>query len=420
VADPTGHDAHGRVPVGRVWDHRNFRFLFAGRVSDMLGTAVAPFALAFAMLDLTGSLTDLGLVVGARSVGLVVLALLGGVVADRWRRSVVLTWSNVGNGITQAVIVVLLLTDTATVPWLIGLSLLGGGLDAMSFPASQGVVPQTVPAGLLQQANAVSSSGVNTVNIVGMVGGAAVVAVVGPAWGIALDAASCIVAGLLFSRLRLPPRVREERTSMLADLREGWSAFVAHQWLWVVVLAFMVLLVAFVATTTVLGPAVADQTIGRAAWGWVLGAEAVGMLAMTLGLSRRGRRGARLWVGMVGIILPAGLILALALAPRLDLLLVTALLSGIGIGYFDVAWETNLQANVAEKHLSRVYSFDLLGSILMTPFGQAIAGPLAVAFGLSATLVGAGVLVVVCCLAALAVPAVRHLQPPVLGDGGIA
>ncbi len=115
---------------------------------------------------------------------------------------------------------------------------------------------------------------------------------------------------------------------------------------------------------------------------------------------------------MVGMLGPAAFILALGLAPTMPVLVVTALVSGLGIGYFDVAWETNLQANVAEEHLSRVYSFDALGSIVMTPVGQAVAGPIAVAFGLSATLVGASVLVVVGVVAALLVPSVRDLSRP--------
>lgn len=411
----TGNDREG-APAGSVWGQRNFRLLFAANVADMAGTAVAPIALAFAILDLTGSLTDLGLVVGARSLGLVVLLLFGGVLADRVPRSVVLAWSNVVNGLVQAVVAVLVVSGTRSVGWLIGLSLVSGGADALSFPASQGALPQTVPTHLLQQANAVNSSGRNTVNLVGLVAGAGLVATVGPGWGLAVDAASCLVAALLFASLRLPPRVRDEPTTMFTDLREGWAAFTAHQWLWVVVLAFMALMISFVATLTVLGPAVADQTVGRARWGWVLGAEAVGTLAISLLLARRGRRGVRLWIGMAGILLPAGLIIALGLAPRLDVLLVAALLSGLGIGYFDVAWSTNLQANVAEEHLSRVYSYDALGSILMTPVGQAVAGPLAVVFGLSATLVGAGALMVVAVLVALAVPAVRHLPAPRLAD----
>ena len=57
--------------------HKAFRYLAAGRVVNMLGNAVAPIALAFAVLDLTGSVRDLGLVVGARSLANVVFILFG-------------------------------------------------------------------------------------------------------------------------------------------------------------------------------------------------------------------------------------------------------------------------------------------------------------------------------------------------------
>ena len=64
----------------------------------MLGNAIAPVALAFAVLDLTGSAADLGLVVGARSLMNVVFVLFGGVVADRLPRHLVLVASCVAGG----------------------------------------------------------------------------------------------------------------------------------------------------------------------------------------------------------------------------------------------------------------------------------------------------------------------------------
>lgn len=79
---------------------RSFRLLVAARLADTAGNAVAPIALAFAVLDLTGSTSDVGLVVGARSLSLAVLIVFGGVVADRWPRSVVLVWSNLLSAIT--------------------------------------------------------------------------------------------------------------------------------------------------------------------------------------------------------------------------------------------------------------------------------------------------------------------------------
>src|SRR5207253_1710717 len=70
--------------------HREFRWLLAARVTGFVGGAVAPVALAFAVLDLTGSVRDLGLVVGARSLANVLLLLVGGVLADRLPLAVLL------------------------------------------------------------------------------------------------------------------------------------------------------------------------------------------------------------------------------------------------------------------------------------------------------------------------------------------
>ena len=77
---------------------REFRLLFAGRTISFLGTAMAPVALAFAVLDLTGSKTDLGLVLAARSIPQIVFLLVGGVWADRLSRHRVMVASNVLSG----------------------------------------------------------------------------------------------------------------------------------------------------------------------------------------------------------------------------------------------------------------------------------------------------------------------------------
>ena len=62
----------------------------------------------------------------------------------------------------------------------------------------------------------------------------------------------------------------------LAELREGWSEFVSRTWVWVVVVQFMVVNAALLGGLHVLGPAIADDTIGRTAWGFALAAEMAG------------------------------------------------------------------------------------------------------------------------------------------------
>src|SRR5215831_12357218 len=163
--------------------HAPFRYLAAGRLVTMLGNAVAPIALAFAVLDLTGSARDLGLVVAARSATMAVFLLFGGVVADRLPRQLVLVGSSVLAGLSQATVATMVLTHTATVGRLMVFAAVNGLASAFAFPASAALIAQTVPAAIRRQANALNRLGINTAMIAGASLGAMLVAVFGAGWG---------------------------------------------------------------------------------------------------------------------------------------------------------------------------------------------------------------------------------------------
>lgn len=146
-------------PARAVLRQRPFRWLLAARTVAIVGNAVAPIALAFAVLDLTGSPVDLGLVVAARSVANVGVVLFGGVVADRFPRGAVLVGTSIAAALTQGVVAGLVLSGTATVPWLVVLSVLNGAVSAVSLPTTAAMVPETVPDELLRPANALIRSG---------------------------------------------------------------------------------------------------------------------------------------------------------------------------------------------------------------------------------------------------------------------
>src|SRR5688572_19495013 len=88
---------------------RDFRLLWAGQTTSALGNAVVPVALAFAVLDLTGSASDLGFVLAAHTLPLVAFLLVGGVWADRLPRQLVMVGSDLVRGAAHATIAVLLL-----------------------------------------------------------------------------------------------------------------------------------------------------------------------------------------------------------------------------------------------------------------------------------------------------------------------
>lgn len=391
------------------WRYADFRFLLVGRVVDTLGNAAAPVALAFAVLDLTGSTADLGLVVGARSVANVALILFGGVLADRWKRSTVLVWSNVVSAASQASVAALVLTGQATISRLVVLGLLNGATAAMSFPASNALVPQTVPTLLIPRANALNRLGTNGASMAGAALGGLVVAMVGPGWGLAADAASFLLAGLAYAGVRVAAPVREARTSTWHDLREGWSAFTSRRWIWQVVAAFSILNAAWSGGTQVLGPAVADRTIGRAAWGSVLAALTAGLILGALVALRHHPR-FPLRVGVGCTIAVAALPLALGLWPVLPLLLVAAVVSGACIETFGIAWDTAVQQHVPTDRLARVYSYDALGSFVAIPAGQVAVGPIAEALGERTVLIAIAALIAASAITTLASRSVRDLR----------
>lgn len=218
------------------------------------------------------------------------------------------------------------------------------------------------------------------------------------------------LAGLAFAGVRVVA-VRDRtsaRRSTWTELREGWTEFVSRTWVWVVVLGFMLLNAAMSSGVGVLGPAVADETIGRKAWGLVLAAQTVGLVVGALiALRLRVRR--LLLLGVACMLGAVPLLLALAVAPVFALLVPAAFLGGLAMEQFGVAWETSVQQYVPADRLARVYSYDALGSFLAIPLGQIAIGPVAVALGNETTLLIAAGLITLSVLGMLSSRDVRRL-----------
>jgi MFS family permease len=393
-------------PLGR----RDFRFLFLGRTTSFVGNAFANVALAFAVLDLTGSKADLGLVLTARSLPTVIFLLAGGIWADRLPRHRVMVLSNVASGVSQGLIAVLLLSGHAQIWHLATLGAINGLSSAFFFPAASGIVPQTVPQPLLQPANAILRLGQNASWIGGAALGGLVVAATSPGVGIAVDAATFFVAAVLLAAIRLPATLRMEASNFFAELRDGWREFRTRTWLWVIVLQFGFVNAVELGVQGVLGPAIAKEHLGgAAAWGLILTADALGLIAGGLILLRfKPRR--LLLAATLGFLLTIPFLLGLAGPLPVIALVALAALAGIGSETFGIMWDTTMQQEIPQEKLSRVYSYDAVGSWVLIPLGLAVAGPLAEVFGTRETILGAAAISLTATLAVLLVPEVRTIE----------
>ncbi|MEU4491853.1 MFS transporter [Streptomyces purpurascens] len=315
---------------------------------------MAPIVLAFAALDATGSVGSLSLVVGAHSLTCILFLLFGGVLADLLPRGPLLGGSSGVSAASQAVIAVLVLTDSAAIPPLMVLAAVNGASSSCYQPAAQSLLSQSVQAESRRAALALSRIAGSSAMIVGAPLGGVLVAAVGPGWGLALDLLSFTLAAASFALVRVQVAPPEPSHGVVHELRVGWQEFTSRSWVWVIVVAFCFLNAGLTASFTVLGPAVADTTgIGRSGWGLALAAGSLGAVAGGVVSPRwRPRRAILVGCGLMG--LTAMIPLLLALAPYTWVLVVANFVAGVGIEQAGVAWYSTLNEQIPENRLARV------------------------------------------------------------------
>lgn len=388
----------------------NFRWYFLSSSVNMVGSTMAPIALAFAVLSFSDSPGDLGIVLASNTIPMVLFLLFGGVIADRLPRVFVLRTGSLVLALTQGAAATLVITGWVELWMLVILEALNGVVLALTWPAFSALTPQLVPRELLQQANVLQSIVKGALRVLGPTAAAWLVVGFGAGWALAIDGLTWGVSALLLIKVHLPAREQTGAPpSTMTELREGWSLFRGTAWLWIVVLAFSLMNAIHAGAWLTLGPAIAKGTIGERGWGYVLSAESIGLLAMTAIMMRR-RLERPLLLGMAGVSTLGLPILLLGAAPSLVPLLVLAFLAGAGIELFSLGWNLAMQENIEERMLSRAFSYDALGSLVAVPIGQLLYGPLGAAFGYRDVLVVSGVAYAAIALASLASPSVRNLR----------
>jgi MFS family permease len=389
---------------------RDFALLFVGRTVSLFGSALAPIALAFAVLEVTGSATDLGLVVAAGFIPQIVFILVGGIWADRLPRHHVMVASDTVSGATQAVAAVLLLTGSAEIWHLVVVQVVRGAASSFFFPAAQGIVPQVVSGTRLQEANALLRLSRNGTQIGGVAIGGLLVAAIGPGWAIGFDAATYLAGSAVLLFLRVPRDLTMPERHFVRELREGWDAFRSRSWLWGIVVQFAFVNACGVGAWAVLGPFVAERSLGgAAAWGLILAAQSAGFVVGGL-ITLRFRPDRLLLVATLAIFpMVFPLLLLIGPAPAVAIA-AAAFVAGLGIELFGVFWDTALQEQIPRHQLSRVSSYDALGSFVFIPLGAAVAGPASDVVGVRETLIGASAVIVAATAAVLLLDEVRNLR----------
>jgi MFS family permease len=371
---------------------RQFRLLWLGRTGSAIGDSLIPVALIWATgQDLHGGATGVGIVLACYTLGGASVTLAGGVWADRLSRRTVMIAADLVRLGTQSATAVLLFSGTAQVWHLAALQAVAGAAGGLFNPAAKAVIPQTVSADKLQQANALISLPRSITNVFGPAVSGAIVAVAGAGWVFSIDAASFLVSVIFVAAMHVAPYARPVAQRFWSDLADGWHEVRRIRWLSAGFLGYAVGNFG-VGIYIVVGSLVAIDHLGGApAWGLIVGSAAFGgvlggFLAYRIRPSHPVAMAFAIWTLCA---LPA---FALVRPFPLPAVMATAVVFGGSVLVGNTLLETAMQQEVAPARLARVASIDLLLSLCLMPAGQALAGPISTAIGVDATLVLAGTL----------------------------
>ncbi len=416
--------------VLRSLKHRPFALLWSGQTISRLGDSLYRIALAWWVLEKTGSATAMGAVLVFSQIPMLVFLLVGGVVVDRLPRLRVMFASDILSGIVITFVAVFSWLNLLQIWHIYIASMVFGFVEAFFFPAYQAVVPQITPPEMLTSANSLNGLSQRVTGIVGPALGAALVAAGGTSITFGLDALSFFLSAIfVFPILRLnidkiqseekavetgtrQKPVKEAIRQGFVDLREGFKFIVTVPWIWITILVFGFVNITDAGPRAVAMPFLIKQDLGAdvellglfgsaASLGFVLGMIWLGQYVR---LHRRGL------LGYLSVIVSGSTLLPFAFKLPIPILAASAFISGISISVFSLVWTHTLQEMVPAKLLGRVYSIDALGSFVLLPIGFSLSGWATDAFGATNVFLVGGMGTIVLILLGLMHPAIRNLD----------
>lgn len=368
-----------------VLAHKYVKRLFLARFISNYGNGMGPIALAFGILGLpNGSANLLGLVLGTTTVLFLIMAPFGGVIADKYGRARMVGLTDMAAGLVLIVQVGYFTTGNVPIAVLLIVNGTFGILWGIFWPAFSGVIPAVLPEAGLQKGNALNQLLTNSGMIFGAASAGIFIDIFGVATTLAIDAASFFISGLLIYTFRhLTPRVTGTENSMLTDLRYGWGVFLSFKWIVNLVFAWSFIVMCWAAAENILGPLIAlEHFNGAKSWSFVITAESIGLIVGSFIAIKIKVKYPLRFLQLTSFSVTF-YIFALAKPQSLLVIAFGAFLFGITLDLWGTLWNTALQRKVPRDVLSRVSSFDAMGSMMFRPIGLAIAGPLSSLFGIT-------------------------------------
>lgn len=399
----------------RSLKHRSFALLWAGQTLSRVGDFVYEIALAWWVLEKTGSAETMALVLVFSITPSIIFLLIGGVAVDRLPRIALMLSSDVGRGVAALVVAGLAFTDQLQVWHVFGISLFFGFVMAFFQPAYSAIVPQIVPKEDLPSANALTSISANLGRVAGPALGAAIVGLAGTSTAFAINGTSFLLSSVLLIPLmfaRIPDPTRSEESRVWKDLQQGFATVMAAPWLWISMIVFSLVNVTLIGPYYVAMPFLVSDFMKAdvSRLGLLYSIFPIGYLIGGAWLGRYQKLPRRGMLMYVTLALAAIMLSLYGFHTPLWILILAALVNGIALQFGALAWTHLLQEKIPNEQLGRVSSIDAMGSMSLMPVGMALAGWATGTFGPALVFIAGGVLTAMVGMTAILRPAIRELD----------
>ena len=398
-------------PMAIIFSLRDFRLLFSGATTSMLGDQFALIATPWLVLKLTGDPLALGIVLALEGIPRAIFMLLGGAITDRISPRVIMLISDLIRFVLTSLMALVVFTGTVQM-WMLYAFGLGFGLVAgFAIPAGNSIVPMLVEEQDLQAGNSVMMGVSQLVGFIGPTIAGILIGHfsksplgIGLAFG--LDAASFAVSAVTLWIMRggggrQTIAGSPEKESVWASILAGIKFLWVDKALRMMFLVIMAVNFLFVGPILVGIPVLADQRLpeGAVAFGLLMSAYSGGNLAGYLLAGSLPRpSGNAMRVFLIALLAVFGLVLGsfgFIRSTWVDFALM--LLLGLGNGYISITLFTWMQLRTPKAMLGRMMSMLMLSNTGLVPISQAISGAVS-RWSLTLLFAGAGILILLVAL----------------------
>lgn len=402
------------MSIFRSLHYRPFALLWAGQTISRLGDTLYTIALAWWVLQKTGSAVAMGTVLAFTLTPMLIFLLIGGVLVDRLPRRRVMIASDLLSGAVVMCIAFLAFANLLEIWHVYIASAIFGFVSAFFEPAYIATVPEITPNQLLPSANSLTSLSGQIVRVFGPSIGAAVIAAGGTSIAFGVNSLSFFVSAACLAFMPVPVKAfsAAPTTSIVSDLRAGFATVLGIPWLWITIV------IAALGNVTSSGPfavsmpflveRVLNASVG--ALGLISSSVGAGAVVGAIWLGRSTHLRRRGLIAYGALVLGGAMVCVFGLPVGLLGWLAAAFVFGAHSSFFGLIWTNTLQDMVPREQLGRVSSIDFLGSFILLPVGYALAGWATDRLGPQPVFLIGGLLSALLALGGLAHPAIRNLD----------